>query len=239
MSASGPDNSRRPEDLPISVLGYALLSLLAKVPLSGYDLAREMRKPHAFFFGQGHVSQIYPELARLEAAGLISATTVEQQGKPDKKVYTLSLTGRDRLKAWVVAPTPILEVRSEFLIKAHSLWLVDATEALVQFRAHERYHRDQLAVYEQQLADTEQRWGADLVQLETPAFGDYLTVKRGVGYERECIAWLEWVIGLLEERAKHRQQGRSAHRSTPTTAEQEAPSPHHAESSVSTDSPVE
>src|SRR5207302_8660486 len=31
--------------------GYAILSLLARIPLSGYDLAREMKKPHSFFFG--------------------------------------------------------------------------------------------------------------------------------------------------------------------------------------------
>lgn len=187
---------------PISVLGYALLSLLARVPLSGYDLTREMRKPHSFFFGQAHVSQIYPELARLEAADLVTSSIIEQRRRPDKKLYTLSPKGWRRLKAWVVAPTPILEVRSEFLIKAHSLWLADSAEALVQFRAHERYHQEQLAAYESDLADVEQRWGAALVHLDEPPFGDFLTVRRGVGYEREYLAWLHWVIAILEERAQ-------------------------------------
>jgi DNA-binding PadR family transcriptional regulator len=213
MRASGADIREGPEEVPISVLGYALLSLLARASLSGYDLAREMRKPHAFFFGQGHVSQIYPELARLEGAGLISSTIVEQQGKPDKKVYSLSHAGLDRIKAWVVGPTAILEVRSEFLIKAHSLWLVDATKALAQLRSHERYHRDQLAVYEQQLADMERRWGAALACLETPVFGDYITVARGVGYEREYVAWLHWVIGVLEERVAGAQRSTGARES--------------------------
>ncbi len=187
---------------PISVLGYALLSLLARVPLSGYDLTREMRKPHSFFFGQAHVSQIYPELARLKAAGLVTSNIIEQRSRPDKKLYTLSPKGWRRLKAWVVAPTPILEGRSEFLIKAHSLWLADSAEALVQFRAHERYHQEQLAAYERDLAAVEDRWGAALVHLDLPLFGDFLTVRRGVGYEREYLAWLHWVIGILEERAQ-------------------------------------
>src|SRR5215472_8262100 len=104
--------------MTISVLGYAILSLLARVPLSGYDIAREMKKPHSFFFGQAQFSQIYPELARLEAAGLVSPQIVEQQGKPDRKVYSLLPTGRQELERWVVSPTPVQEVRTEFLIKA-------------------------------------------------------------------------------------------------------------------------
>ncbi len=194
------------EDAPLSVLGYALLSLLARAPLSGYDLTREMRKPHSFFFGQAHVSQIYPELARLAAAGLVTSSVIAQHNRPDKRLYTLSPTGWRRLKVWVVAPTPIVEVRSEFLIKAHSLWLADPTEALVSFRAQQRYHQEQLAVYEKDLAEVEQRWGAALVHLEAPPFGDYLTVRRGVGYEREYLAWLHWVIAILQERAQQRAQ---------------------------------
>jgi hypothetical protein len=38
--------------------------------------------------------------------------------------------------------------------------------------------------------------------MNTPAFGDYLTIMRGIGYEREYIAWLQWVIAILEERLK-------------------------------------
>jgi DNA-binding PadR family transcriptional regulator len=105
----------------ISLFGYAILSLLARAPLSGYDLAREMKKPYAFFFGQAPNSQIYPELARLQADGLVTSAIVEQHGKPDKRVYTLAPAGLQRLQSWLVEPTPIQEVRSEFLIKAHSL----------------------------------------------------------------------------------------------------------------------
>jgi PadR family transcriptional regulator AphA len=194
--------ARQGHETPLSLLGYALLSLLARATLSGYDLAREMRKPHAFFFGQGHVSQIYPELARLQAAGLVTATLIEQQNRPDKKVYALSPTGLAELRAWLVAPTPTTEQRSAFLIKAHSLWLADPAQALIQFRAHEQYHQGQLEAYEADLANMEAQYGDALATLETPRFGDYLTLKRGVGYEREYLAWLRWVITLLERRSR-------------------------------------
>src|SRR5215831_2213587 len=99
----------------ISMLGYAILSLLARASLSGYDVAREMKRPHAFFYGQAQTSQIYPELARLQEAGLISSTVIEQQGRPDRRVYALTPTGLRRLRRWLVEPTPIAEARSELL----------------------------------------------------------------------------------------------------------------------------
>lgn len=189
--------------MTISLLGYALLSLLARAPLSGYDLAREMKKTHSFFFGQAQYSQIYPELARLEAGELVAYRIVEQQGRPDKKLYSISPLGLQRLQSWVVEPTSPLEIRSEFLIKTHSLWLADAEKALLQFQAQQHYHQENLLAYEVELARIEENWGSEVALMNTPIFGDYLTIRRGVGYEREYVAWLQWVIAILEERMKH------------------------------------
>jgi PadR family transcriptional regulator, regulatory protein AphA len=193
----------------ITLLGYAILSLLARVPLSGYDIAREMKKPHSFFFGQAQFSQIYPELARLEAVRLVTSQIVPQQGKPDRKVYSLLPMGRQEIERWVVSPTPVLEVRTEFLIKAHSLWLADAAQALIQFQAQERSHQASLAAYTAELTRVEEQWGDQITLLTSPDFGDYLTVKRGVSYEREYIAWLQWVMAILEERIQHQNQSKA------------------------------
>jgi hypothetical protein len=38
----------------------------------------------------------------------------------------------------------------------------------------------------------------------------YLTVKRGVGYERDYIAWLQWVMAILEERVKQQREERAS-----------------------------
>jgi DNA-binding PadR family transcriptional regulator len=194
--------ARKVHDAPLSLLGYALLSLLTRASLSGYDMAREMGKPHAFFFGQGHVSQIYPELARLEVAGLVTVTVVEQQRRPDKKVYTLSVEGLEALRGWLSEPTPMSEPRSAFLIKANCLWLADPAQALMQFRERERYHQGLLDVWEPELASIEAQYGDAIATLQGPLFGDYVTLMRGVSYERENLAWLRWTITLLERRQR-------------------------------------
>jgi DNA-binding PadR family transcriptional regulator len=83
-----------------STLGYALLGLLAREPLSGYDLAQQMKGPVAFFWQAQH-SQIYPELARLEKDGLVQFEVVPQYDRPAKKVYAPTEAGRAALRAWV------------------------------------------------------------------------------------------------------------------------------------------
>jgi DNA-binding PadR family transcriptional regulator len=93
--------SRRPTT---TILGYALLSLLARGTKSGYDLAAGLKEPVGFFW-HAHHSQIYPELARLEAAGLVTHTVVEQSDRPDKKVYSLTESGSATLTNWLESPT--------------------------------------------------------------------------------------------------------------------------------------
>lgn len=52
----------------MTTLGYAILGLLSRERLSGYDLTRGMRGRVGNFWSAKH-SQIYPELARLEEGG--------------------------------------------------------------------------------------------------------------------------------------------------------------------------
>src|SRR5262249_3024383 len=112
--------------------------------------------------------------------------------------------GLQRLRDWLVESTPILEVRSALLIKAHSLWLAGPQAAVIPFREHERYHAPTLTGYWAGLRRGEQQWGGQqLALLGAPRFGDYLTLTRGVGYEREFVGWLRWVIAILEARAAH------------------------------------
>ena len=131
--------------MDISTLGYAILSLLARFPLSGYDIAREMRRPKSFFFGHAHVSQIYPELSHLERDKLVTSLIIEQQGKPDKKIYTISEAGLEALQQWVTQPPTGAPERSELLLKTYTIWLANPEHAIRLFQIEEDHHRARLA----------------------------------------------------------------------------------------------
>jgi len=180
----------------MSTLGYALLGLLARAPASGYDLSRELRAPIGFFWRARH-SQIYPELARLEAEGLVSHTAVEQQELPDKKVYTITEAGQEALRRWVTEPVEPAVVRDELLLKTFSLWLADPAAAAALFREHERRHAEQLRVYEELQRQLEAK-GEEIAHRSSPIFAAYVTLQRGIIYERQYLEWCRWVAEQLE-----------------------------------------
>src|SRR6266511_3546714 len=65
----------------------AVLGLLSRQPTSGYELGSTAERTIAHFWPITR-AHIYAELARLEAAGLVTATEVSQQRRPDKRVYS-------------------------------------------------------------------------------------------------------------------------------------------------------
>jgi DNA-binding PadR family transcriptional regulator len=74
-----------------------LLGLLTVEPMSGYDLGQSIRASIGFFWNESY-GQIYPNLKKLAAAGLVAAKTEKQKGKPDRQVYSITPSGREHLK---------------------------------------------------------------------------------------------------------------------------------------------
>ena len=186
--------------MPVSTLGYALLTRLARKPHSGYELLQALKRPIGFFW-QASQSQIYPELKRLEMLGLVSFEVIEQTTRPDKKVYSITAEGRNALRSWAVSPTEPEPSRNELLLKTYTLWLADPAQALKLFRTQEALHRRQLVHYERILAEIEQEHPEPMKVYE-PIFGDYATLQIGLRYEQEYIDWCRWMVEQLERAAQ-------------------------------------
>ena len=181
-------------------LSYALLGLLARQPLSGYDLTQYMKKRVAPMW-TALSSQIYPELARLEKQNMVMHRVVEQQDyRPNKKVYEITDAGREALRQWVIEPTPVASMRDEFVLKAYSLWLAEPDVAITHFREQERLHRQQLVEHEETLERLKREWGTDIEQVHSPLFGSSLALHYGIAYEKSYVDWCHWVIHELEQR---------------------------------------
>ena len=184
----------------MTTLGYALLSILARGPLSGYDLARHLHMPVGYFWQAKH-SHIYPELARLAAAGLVRHEVVLQERRPSKKIYTLTDTGRETLRQWVSTPVEIPAPHDELLLKVFSLWLIERHQALTLIREQEQRFVEHLAQFETIQATLEAGFGAALHDPDSPAFAGYATLHCGLLRVRSNIAWCRWLAGQLEQPA--------------------------------------
>src|SRR5580700_540907 len=93
-----------------------LLGLLAIEPMSGYDLGLNIRASVGHFWNESY-GQIYPNLKKLASGGFVSCKTERQKGKPDRRIYSITEKGRERLTAWLaVRPQPEIP-RNELLLK--------------------------------------------------------------------------------------------------------------------------
>jgi PadR family transcriptional regulator AphA len=90
------------------------LGVLAERPMTGYEIKKLFDRAFRHFFVAGYGS-IYPALAELAATGLVTVENVDQERRPDKKVYQITAVGHARLTDEFAAAEPRHKVRSEFL----------------------------------------------------------------------------------------------------------------------------
>jgi DNA-binding PadR family transcriptional regulator len=99
------------------MLRYLLLALLRREARHGYELKAAFETLLGGTW-RLNIGQIYRELGRLEADGLIQARVVAQQLLPDRKVYRLTASGRKELDAWVGRPSDsLVRLRDDVFVK--------------------------------------------------------------------------------------------------------------------------
>ena len=90
------------------------LGLLTVHEACGYDLKKTFESSFKHFFPAGYGS-IYPALADLAEAGLVSCREIPQIGKPDRKVYQITEAGEKTFIDALNRTDPQHKLRSEFL----------------------------------------------------------------------------------------------------------------------------
>ena len=97
-------------------LRHAILGLLSHQPQSGYDLNRAFTSSVVYFW-HADQSQIYRTLDRLEADGAISTQVIPQSGRPDRRLHSLTESGRAELDAWLMSPLEPNTVKDPLLAR--------------------------------------------------------------------------------------------------------------------------
>ncbi len=97
-------------------LRHLILAVLLREPSSGYQVTQEFDLVAGFFWKATH-QQVYRELAALTKSGHVEFRTVEQTGRPDKKVYSITPAGIDEFNAWFATPTQPPRTHDPLMIK--------------------------------------------------------------------------------------------------------------------------
>jgi DNA-binding PadR family transcriptional regulator len=94
----------------------ALLGLLTIEPMSGYDLGCVVRASIGHLWSESY-GQIYPNLKKLAANGLVDCKTEKHKGRPDRRIYSITKKGREQLAEWLRIPPQPEIPRNEMLLK--------------------------------------------------------------------------------------------------------------------------
>src|ERR671937_629073 len=116
----------------LSKTALVILGLLALRPRSGYEIKTAVDGSTRFFWAASY-GQIYPELRRLERAGLIEGTA-SATGARKKKDYRLTEAGSAELVKWLGNVPQMPELRDESLLKLFFSDQLPLEQAIEQIR---------------------------------------------------------------------------------------------------------
>ena len=160
----------------LTATAYVVLGMLSLGARTGYDIKGIVDRSTRFFWAASY-GQIYPELKRLEEAGLVEGRLAPTGGRK-RKEYRPTAAGRKALAEWAAAPPQMPELRDENLLKLFFADVLPREQALEQLRMRREGHEQFLAL----LREIEARPGDD-----PPFVG--LVLQYGIEYAQWNIEW--------------------------------------------------
>ncbi|WP_030347588.1 PadR family transcriptional regulator [Streptomyces sp. NRRL S-1022] len=181
-------------------LRNAVMAALLEGEASGYDLAKAFDATVANFW-MSTPQQLYRELERMAAEGLVTARVVEQERRPNKRLFSLTEAGREAVRAYTAEPPgrPAV-IRDELMVKVQCADVGDMEAVRAAVAERMEWATAKLARYErirQRLLDGRSE---EAYLAEAERIGPYLTLLRGMSFERENLRWGEMAVRLLDRR---------------------------------------
>lgn len=177
----------------------AVLAALLEGESSGYDLAKDFDASVANFW-PATPQQLYRELDRLAAQGLIQARIVHQERRPNKRMFSLTEAGRDAIRQFTAkAPRPSV-IRDELLIKVQAADAGDTAAVRESIRERLQWASAKVQRYQRLRMRMLDGRSEEQYLVETERVGPYLTLMRGISFEEENIRWAEHALTIIERR---------------------------------------
>ncbi len=184
------------EELTMGTLRYAILGLLNRRSMSGYEMAKEFETTLFEFWTAKH-SQIYPELKSLTKEGLVQYEIEVSGTVLEKKVYSITEKGRDLFLKWeqTLFPMPA-SPKDEFRLQLFFSDCIGAERQLQMLT-------DQLSQHENRLHHLKEN--SKKFQTLPPegkeALTDYMVLRGAIIREEATCKWLRESMELCQSPA--------------------------------------
>lgn len=182
-------------------LRFIILGLLNYYSMTGYDLKLLMDKTTNFFWS-AELSQIYRELSKLESLGYVNFHIEPQEGRPDKKIYSITSEGKDALIEWLEDFPKVLSTpgKNEFLVRVFfSSNLRNKDLLILQFESYIRELNKELKAYEPMEEEANNQFAQGCYGENDYLLYHNLTLKRGISWAKAELDWANNCIKIIKD----------------------------------------
>jgi DNA-binding PadR family transcriptional regulator len=178
-------------------LPYGLLGLLSYQSRTGYELTKTFGSSlNNFWHAQS--SQIYRELNKMEQKGWVSSQNVIQEGRPNKRVYSITADGQSVLKEWLDEGILEFENRHEPLLM-RIFFGADAPEVtLALLKACRDAYISGLEVYAKNIQANITEYASSINDGEKKGIYWQMTLDYGIAQAEATVQWAQRCIEKLE-----------------------------------------
>jgi len=184
--------------MKLSATGKVILGMLAAKPRSGYEI-KQLVDSSARFFWAASYGQIYPELKKLEEAGLIAGDDSSRGGR-QRTVFRLTSGGKRAAREWISRPPEVLETRDEGLLKLFFAGSIDARRAAEVARERGATSRAKAAEL-RLIAEQVEAAGRPEGPAAEPDAGSLTVLRYGIEINEWAADWFERAAEDLEREA--------------------------------------
>ncbi|MET8427693.1 PadR family transcriptional regulator [Nocardia sp. NPDC004860] len=181
-------------------LRNAVLAALLEGEASGYDLAKGFDASVANFW-MATPQQLYKELERMAAEGLIETRIVQQERRPNKRLHSITPAGRAALREFIAEPAKPTAIRDEMMVKVQSMEAEDAPQVRAVVAEQLEWSTAKLNRHERLRTRLLNGRSEQAFLEEAERVGTYLTLLRGIAFEQENIRWAEFTLSVIDRRA--------------------------------------
>ncbi len=182
-------------------LPHALLGLLSYRPTTGYDLKLAFASSIGMFW-DASLPQIYRTLGQMGKNGWLSYRIEQQNGKPNRKIYSLTASGKKELNEWLSKPLEFPKVRkNEMLIKIFFGNKISKKDLIKHFKEWRGSAASLQKKLEKDVKPIVAHYG-DVTGAKNDMYFWLLTADYGRRHAKMIVEWCDSALDFLEKGEK-------------------------------------
>jgi len=175
-------------------LKHVILTLIYQSPSTGYEINKSFEQKISFFWHASH-QQVYQELAKLKKSELLMCQCIPQTDKPDKKLYSITVKGRDELKNWLHQPLPERKYKDILLVRLLSSDLLPLDKICEQIKDTAACEQQRLETFLKIQECYNTKNIENLANVDKRLF---ISLRKGILIAKAEIAWAKEALDALK-----------------------------------------